>query len=279
MAGIDRTGKDSVMTGWDTYIKRYPMWSLHEYGGKKIGTAKFTGRENDRQLFLDMLTAAEQAGTAQNYCICFWPDQDADEIPKGIEPAGSFTFSLKPIYGAVSRIGGVGDMPQAPPSSPEFITYLYGQISKLESRVEVLEDEKMELENEIREMAAEADQASANAGKNLGAIGKIGEALKEYPELQSLAKDGIYMLQKLFQKRPEQAAPTALAGVPGDAPPNQRYDAAVETLLQYYVSQAGGDKAKGFNDFANDIELLARMTANPLDFNYAISKLRENFKK
>jgi len=276
MAGIDRTGKDSVMMGWDTYIARYPIWSLHEYSGKKIGLAKFTGGPEDRQLFLDMLTAAEQSGTQQGYCICFWNETESGDQPKGAEPPGSFTFNLKPIYGAVARMGGVGESAaMAPTHGPEFIAYLYGQIAKLESKCEILEDEKNELENELRQI--ETEQETAHQGQNLGTLGKIGEAFKEYPELKSLAQDGIYMLRKLFEKRTD-APPVALAGLPSDAAPGARYDAAVETLLNFYVTQAN-DKNVGFNNFANDMELLAKMTSSPLDFNYAISKLRENFKK
>jgi hypothetical protein len=275
MAGIDRQGRDSVMTGWDTYINRYPLWSLHEYNGKKIGIAKFTGNSDDRQLFSDMLTAAEQSGTTQGYCLCFWDDQDGQQIPKGIEPPGSFTFNLKQSY-SPAPMAGIG----GPASGGDsFLIFLQNERNRLTDRVGELEQENEELREDLR--AIEAEQAQASTGKNMGVIGQIGEAVKN-PEFMNMVKDGIYILRKAFEKpAPTQTpAPQAMAGVTvdGQNTPTQRVNAALETLVIYYTAQAG-DQAAGLDNFANDMELLARMTANPLDFNYAISKLRDNFKK
>jgi len=271
MAGIDRQGRDSVMTGWDTYINRYPVWSLHEYNGKKIGIAKFTGNSDDRQLFCDMLTAAEQSGTTQGYCLCFWDDTDGQPIPKGIEPPGSFTFNLKQSYSPAPMAGISG--PTA--GGDSFLNFLQTERARLADRVGELEQENEELREEIREI--EAEQAQAGNGKNMGVMGQIGEAVKN-PEFMSMVKDGIYILRKAFEKPTPQ--PQAIAGVTvdGQGTPRQRVDAALETLVSYYTAQSG-DQAAGLNNFAGDMELLAQMTISPLDFNYAISKLRDNFKK
>jgi hypothetical protein len=165
--------------------------------------------------------------------------------------------------------------PGAADGSDKFLNFLQSERLRLLDKVAELEAENEELKEEIQEIDAESQHA--NAGKNMGVMGQIGEAVKN-PEFMSMLRDGIYLIRKTLEK-PGPAQPQAMAGVKENASDGEKVRAAIETLRVFYTDQAGGDWAKGAEALANDMQLLAQMTANPLDFNYAIAKLRDNFKK
>jgi hypothetical protein len=90
-----------------------------------------------------------------------------------------------------------------------------------------------------------------------------------------------FLKHKFFSPGGAQRAAN-IAGVPAgtDAPPDQRVNAAIRTLVDYYTTAYGGggdEKARqinGFTRFADDMSLLAGLTADPDVMELALKKLR-----
>ena len=172
---------------------------------------------------------------------------------------------------------GYGSAAAAPAGgqASDFTNFLMMQWQQeKEEKAELLEEL-----NEIRQEIQELQEQPQGAGADMGFIGQIGAVGQQYPWMQDIMKDVLYMAKKIFSK-PDPMRSATIAGMQADpnATPDVRMNAALKVLIEYYVTKAG-DKTKGFTELAQDLEMLAQMTADPLDFDYAIAKMRSHFKQ
>lgn len=273
---IDRVGKDDILAGYDMF-EHCPFYALFEDYRGKAKDLKFVfkdgGREQGRELLAQNLDVLERSGYEPVYLIRFYEETGKGDKITDVTPyCGSFRFRIKDPAG----VGALSLQPVvANEGSPQFLSFLMMERDKLMRENLELKEEVRGLEREVFDLETEAAETPED-DKIGGMLGTVLKAGDEHPWVRDILKDAVYGFQKIFQ-RPMAAEPVHLAGV--DSSPDERVNAAIEVLIKFYVTQAGGNKPEGFTNFANDMELLAKMTGNPLDFNYALSKLRENFKK
>ena len=278
---IHRKGIEDIIRGFDAHAENCPYYALFESRGEKPGMLiyPYTGedKERGREILAQNLETIEATGSTAIYLMRFYKVLDKNEnITSRTEDSGAFRFRvLEPENKSMLRYETIGNAPViAGPGQNNFLEFLIKERDILKEKNEELESENEQLKEDIRAMEA----APQEGGADLGVIGMIGEAGNRFPWMQNIVKDLGYIVAKATTRQNNEI-PQAIAGLPSDATPDQRVNGAIGVLLEYYVSQAQGNKAEGFSKFADDMELLAKMTVNPLDFNYAISKLRENFKK
>ena len=273
MATIDRVGIEDILAGYDMY-EACPYYALFAQDRGKVKDLKFVFKDGDREegkkLLQDNLEVLKRTGFEPVYLLRFYEDVDSKgRITDTTAYSGSFTFRIKPAeYVPIERVGAMTHQSAGQPS--EFLQFLLSERNELQRRVEDLEEKNEALEQIVRDYENEPEHTTE--GGFMGAI--------KNPEVREAIKDGIYLLKSIFSNKPvDENTAQALAGLDGQGDPQDRINNAVGILLTYYISQANGNRDAGYANFASDMELLAKMTANPLDFNYAISKLRESFKK
>lgn len=270
---LDCIGKKAVMDQFATFVADYPTYAVFQDQGKEQRyTYKGSDQDEATRKFEEFFTRLEESGTTARM-ICRYYDGE-NKITKNTLPVASFYFRVKQQDPAAYQTPSTA-------SSGEFLQFLMQERLQLKEENQELKEGLEQLQEDLQALQEQPQS------KNLGFIGQIGEVGQQYPWMQQYMGDIVYVMKKLFSGNSRQPQHSATMGnIPHEAAedrstisPDKRVNAALEILINYYVQKENGDKLRGFTMLAQDLELLAELTRDPVDFDYALSKLRQNFKK
>lgn len=278
------------IVGWEAVKKQFdlyddmPYYALFEGKGSsdKAGRLIYPFKGDNKAMGWDLLQenlqASEQNTPEACYIIQFY-----DELPKSgkldvsTPYSGSFKFALKGYEAYKGGAAIAGTLP----ASNDFNAFLRFELDSSRARVRELEQENRQLEDQIADLEDMKEEPAIE-----GALGQIGAAGNQFPWLAEILKDWSTVLKHKFTGpggggsfRPAGAG-GGLAGVATDAPPDQKINAALKTLVSWYTLQYGGAGTKeeqherGFQKFAEDLTLLANLTADTDMLHIVLKKLR-----
>lgn len=266
---MDAIGREQVMRQFkQLYTEQNPYFAVFESAGKK--DQKRTWRESDIDggtAFLEAyLKDLEVMNDTSALCIRFYDELDKGKITPKSEWVQSLQFRMKEAsYGpSAAPTGG---------QASDFTNFLMMQWQQEKETREELQEELTELHEEIKAL-----QETPAPGADMGFIGQIGAVGQQYPWMQDIMKDLVFMVKRVFSKPDAQQAAHIAGIMDKTLQPDTRMNNALKILIGYFAKKAG-DQQKGFIMLTENLEMLAEMTENPLDFDYAVAKLRENFAK
>ncbi len=281
----ERIGLTDVKSGYDMYAEcpYYALFETQSPNSTKTGRLLFSYKGGDREqgwLLLEQnLQVLESSAPTLRHIIQLYERLGKnDSLDDKTTYSGSILFRMKPAETYMPAINGV---PQVAADN-SFLNYLQTELRFSKEKIEELQDELDDANEQIRELE---EEQSKPVGKEIGGIvGTIGEAGNQYPWLQDVIKDGITFLKHQFRNKPqhhEHREGHAMAGVDNDAPPDQRINAAIKQMVNWYIQEYStsdmSDEQKqlaGFTKFADDMQLLAGLTHDSDMMHLALKKLR-----
>lgn len=154
-------------------------------------------------------------------------------------------------------------------------------IAFLENRVQRLEDDLEEAEDRVADAEAALEEEDNKQKKKLGAIGQLGDALNEYPDLSNMFKAATNWLMNARGSGTGAGNNNAAPGMGNvvditPMPPEQveqQFKDALMKMSGYYANKYGQEKGEQL--FSQDMAKLANLTDSPFKFEMAISELRK----
>lgn len=278
--------------GWEAIERQYnlykdcPYYALFDAkkNSTEAGSMIFPYKNGDKKegwtVLKENLQAAEQNTPEAAYVIQFYEElPKSGKLDKSTPASGYFKFRIQAYQGYTPAISGVG---AAAPATRDFNDFLRFELESERAKTRELMEEREELKDEIQELEEQlADKPAKEIGGIMGQVGEIGT---QYPWMADMIKDCFTVLKHKFAPGAgqQQHSPGAarMAGVATDAPPDKKVNAAIGTLVGWYIQEYGAGateeekKRAGFEKFADDMQLLAGLTADTDMMHLALKKLR-----
>lgn len=280
--------KDAVVRVWEMH--EMPCFSVWENKSFPAFSCTLETPEERENFLLECLEQIRNGGSAALFTIKFHEMPKNGKITNGTPVFGSMPFRLSESQPAGNNRGG---------SDAQWMKELF------ETRLQLYDERhKQELAKKdqvIQELQEQLEEGPEDAEDlNLGVIGQVLQAGEKYPTLKRLTDmlveflaDAVTVGKHKFKNMAHAAAPAgsgingveeeAAAGgaAPGSATPDQQVNAAIRTLVTYFINHYGTgatDEEKrqsGFVEFAYVMTLLANLTTDPDVMELAIKKLKQ----
>ncbi len=285
MAGVERVGLDDIKAGYDLYTG-CPYYALFEtkaansrQTGRLIYPYKGGDREEGWKLLEQNLQVMLNTAPTIKHIIQFYDKLGKhDSLDDRTACSGSLLIRMKPADTYMPAINGIGAANLQADNS--FLNYLQTELHLAKEKIEEQERIIGDLEADVRDLE---EDAAKPAGKEIGGIiGQIGQAGNEFPWMQDIIKDGITFLKHTFSKNMRPADDRqghAMAGVSDQLPYAERLGQAQNKMLTWYAKTYGDletqeGRQKGAEKFADDMMLLANLTADDDMMHLVLKKLR-----
>jgi hypothetical protein len=287
MAG-DRVGWDQIKQGYKMY-KDCPYYALFEgtsTGRRSPGRLLFCYKGGDRDgegwtMLEQNLQVAEETTPESLFVLQFYDRLGKNDSIDPVTPyAGSFPLRMRERPAFTPAINGVKQF-----QDTGFLAYLQAQLLEKDVKIRELEDEVLDLQQENDNLVRGNEPKTQISG----IVGQIGEAGNQFPWLADIIKDWSTVLKHKFGAGGRGSV--AVSGVPGAGtqqapadtsalPWNKRYEAARKVLMEWYARIYGDletqeGREKGCQQFASDMESLAKITADDDYMMLALKKLRQ----
>jgi len=261
-AEVDVYGIDETLKKFD--LHRCEDFAVFTGQGDKW-RLKFPG--SGRELFEENVRSIDPNNDATYQVRFYKRDFDEDSITNNTPYSSSYNFKVRPKQVGMQQGGGNNSGNWLSAGDQRYMAFLERELEKYKEKCEDLESDLIDANERL-------EGYEDKGKKKLGAIGQLGEAMNEYPQLSNLLQPMIHAFTNFFNKG--NAAPGIGIVDPGPAKSEEeielQFKTAMSKLMGYYQAKYG--QQKGDQQLAQDMAKLANLTDKPFIFEAAIAQLR-----